>query len=237
MDDGPGPIGRQRLPRRAGLPPLPPLHPALLLLVGGIALVELVLTLADAGILGHPSWRYVAVAFGGFHDAVFDGRIPPLWPGQDWAMFLTHAALHGDFLHLLMNMAVLLALGKLARAMVGSLRTLLLFPLGAAAGALAFGLLATTDGPMVGASGAVFAYLGLWLRADHAARRRFGTTIRPVLSTLAGLVIANLALWVAFSGLVAWEAHLGGFLAGWLCGILWNAVMDPDAWRHAGRQG
>ena len=81
---------------------------------------------------------------------------------------------------------------------------------------LLFALLAETRGPLVGASGALFGFFGAlkrwewrWISASGASSRRFWGTI-------IGLVVINLLLAVSFQGAeIAWQAHLGGFIAGW----------------------
>ena len=73
---------------------------------------------------------------------------------------------------------------------------------------------------MIGASGAVFGFLGLWLYWDFTRRRRLGLQITPVLKTVVGLIAANVLIYFAFSGTLAWEAHLGGFVAGFAVGPL-----------------
>ena len=40
----------------------------------------------------------------------------------------------------------------------------------------------------------------------------------PLWQSLLGLAVLNAVLWAALGGLLAWEAHLGGFVAGWAAG-------------------
>lgn len=53
---------------------------------------------------------------------------------------------------------------------------------------------------------------------DYRARRQSGLSLQPILKALLGLVTANLVLFVMVSGGLAWQAHLGGWLAGWVAG-------------------
>lgn len=69
---------------------------------------------------------------------------------------------------------------------------------------------------MVGASGALFGLAGAWLAWDGQEARAHRAPLWPVLGRMAGLVVLNIALWVLQGGLLAWETHLGGFVAGWL---------------------
>ncbi len=204
---------------------LPPVHPVLWALVGLISAIELLLEASDARLIGGPRWRDWANHLGAFQSPVLDGTWPEAFPGQGATMFLTHAFLHGDFLHLVMNMVVLLALGKLLTSVLGPARMLFVFAATAVAGALAFWALNGAAGQMVGASGAVFGFIGVWKFWEWRGRRAYRAAMRPLWSSLLALVIANFAVWWLFSGLVAWEAHLGGFLAGWVIA----AVISPPA--------
>ncbi len=194
-------------------------------LVGSMALIEMLLSSADGGLIGTADWRAIAFGFGAFWRPVLTGELPPLMAGQAWTMFLSHAFLHGSLLHLLMNGAILLSLGKFIADYTGPWPMLLLFAVSAAAGGFAFALLADTQGPMIGASGAAFGFLGLWQYWEAMARWSKGTTLRPVLGTLGGLVIINVVMTLAMQGGLAWQAHLGGFIAG--------AAMGPAMTRFA----
>lgn len=223
-----------RIPRRAELPPVPR---SLWALVAVMAVVEVALSLADAGILGDRSWRPIAILVGGFHDQVFDGRVDGLWPFHGMTMLLSHAFLHGDVMHFLLNTVILLAVGKLISGIVGPWRMLLLFAITAISGALFFGMIAQTDSPMVGASGAVFGFIGFWKQAEYRIRVRRGMSLRPIWSMIFALTLANVAVYVMLLGLVAWEAHLGGFVAGWVMSWLWRPVSRDDAALHEPPRG
>lgn len=211
-------MNEQPQPAQQGLPgPLKAGAPGFLWgLVGLMAAIELALTLSDAGCLGATDWRWSAFTVAAFWQPIFSGAVEPFYPGQKLVMLISYAFLHGGILHLTMNGIVLLSLGKLAAFRIGAAKTLLVLLLSAVGGALAFGLLSTSNGPMIGASGAVFGLLGLWQAWDYQFRKRNGLSLRPVLTTIMGLIAANILLFAVFSGGLAWEAHLGGWLVGWL---------------------
>ncbi|QDL93495.1 rhomboid family intramembrane serine protease [Paroceanicella profunda] len=202
------------------------------LLVGICAAIELALTAADNGLIGAPDWRQWAVAYGGFHTPLISGSWAPLFEGQRWTMFLTHAFLHGDLMHMVMNMVVVLALGKLLSGIIGPWRTVATFLVTAVGGGAVFALLNTSGAPMVGASGAAFGFIGVWKYAEWYGRRQAGAPLQPLLASLGALVIANVAIWFYLEGLLAWEAHLGGFVTGWAMGWMWR-ITAPDAGRPA----
>lgn len=204
---------------RGGPPPEPfqPLPRELLLLVGAIALCEIVLQLADRGILFDPSLRNRLYVVGAFWSPLLRGATP-IFELQPYAMFVSHAFLHGGLLHMAMNMAVLLGLGRFTADRYGPGSVLPIFLAGAIAGGLAFGMLSSGQLPMVGASGAVFAFLGVWSVWDWRRLRAEGASVRPAVSRVLTLVGLNVVFFFGLSGMLAWEAHLGGFLAGLACG-------------------
>jgi membrane associated rhomboid family serine protease len=223
------------LPRVRPLPPpLPPVPRVLWALVLASVIPELLFQAAEAGLVFAPDLRLRAMALFAFDDRVWDGRLDGLYPGHRWVMLVSHAFLHGGLAHLAMNAVVLLALGKYLAALIGPWRLLPLYVLSAAAGAVAFGAIADTALPMAGASGAAMGFIGLWQAGEWRWRRRAGAPVTPIRNMMIGLVLANLILWIAMQGLIAWEAHLGGFLAGGLLGFAWRVLSIPGGWQRAG---
>ena len=92
------------------------------------------------------------------------------------------------------------------QAQAGTFAFVAIFVLTAVAGALAFLLLAG-NAIMIGASGAVFGLLAVVLRWRS----------RPIAlwRILLVLALVSLPAGFVFGAAVAWQAHLGGFLAGW----------------------
>ena len=190
---------------------------ALWLLVAALLLPEALLLGADLGFWGSGRWRPLAYAYGGFWTGLLRGW-QPNFPAQPWTMFLTYSFLHAGPMHLIGNLAALAWLARLMQPRIGTGRMLLVYAVAALAGAAMFGLLSRQVAPMVGASGAIFGLAGAWIvgeaRDDHARGRPW----RQVLgrAALIGLVLAvlNLVQWWAEAGRLAWQTHLGGFLAG-----------------------
>ncbi len=135
-------------------------------------------------------------------------------------MLLTHAFLHGSLLHMAMNTVVILGIGKRLGAVLTEKQLVLVFMASAVAGGVAFLLLSRVDIPVVGASGAVFGFFGVWKYFEYIARKRMGMSLVPIWQFIGTLVLLNVALWYLVSGMLAWQAHLGGFVAGWGLGIL-----------------
>ena len=185
--------------------------PVVLWIGGSCIVVELVLQAADFGLIGSPLWRSLAYQNGAFWPGLLRGW-QANYSAQPVLMFVTYAFLHGGFGHLAGNMLALLALGRIAAAHIGQRAFAVVYTVSALGGAATFGVLAQSPQPMVGASGALFGLAGAWLNWDYVAHRRLWRLIRGA-GFLAGL---NVVLWFLLDGALAWQAHLGGFLAGWI---------------------
>lgn len=196
-------------------------------------LIELVLLGADLGIYGSYVWRLRAYEYGAFWGLLIRGGTPH-FDGQPLTMFVTYAFLHGGILHLAFNMLALLAFGRAIVRRVGEKKFLWGYFLSAIGGAFLFGLIARPDIPMVGASGALFGLVGMWICWDYLDRRHYrepnGTTWR----VLAFLVAYNLVFWILLSGQLAWETHLGGFITGWCMALFFGRPAGP--FRRRGRR-
>jgi membrane associated rhomboid family serine protease len=143
--------------------------------------------------------------------------------GQWWRV-LTGTLLHGDIAHLLLNGYALYILGAQLERGVGSGPFAALYVASALAGGIAF-LLAAPDRVAVGASGAIFGLFGAWLAAAWVNRDT--PQGRAGVSQLGLLLLINLAL-PLFIPSIAWQAHLGGLLAGGLVGLGWARLARRD---------
>jgi membrane associated rhomboid family serine protease len=185
----------------------------LIALVASCTLVEAVLQLSDAGLIVPRGLRAVAYEYGAFWPALL-GSWRPNYALQPWTMFATYALLHGGIWHLVFNMITLWSLGQAVAREVGTRGLVGLYVAGTLGGGVAQGLLSDAPNPMVGASGALFGLVAglIWLQLLTLRRRR--ASLRPVVLTVAVLVAINVVMWWGLDGRLAWQAHLGGFLAG-----------------------
>lgn len=187
--------------------------PVLLWIVGLCALLETAFTLAALPPFGFDALRRTALVYGAFWPGLLHGWAP-VFPGQTMTMFVTYAFLHGSFLHMLFNMLILLYLGRETVQRLGQGGFLLVYLLCAIGGAAGYGLLATGNTPMLGASGAVFGLFGTTMYWEYQRLRLRRQSIAPIGKFVLGLVVMNVALYVMAGGMLAWQAHLGGFLTG-----------------------
>lgn len=178
--------------------------------------IEAVLLLADAGVFGTPRWRFLAWQYGGFWTGLLHGWTPN-YPLQPVSMFFSYAFLHSGWQHLCGNVVTLAWLGWQLERNLTAKAFAVLTGLSALGGAAVFGLISTSPRPMVGASGAIMGLVAAWIAADArdmmqegAAR---GRIIGMVVLRIGVLVALHLVTWHVEMGSLAWETHLGGFLA------------------------
>jgi len=173
------------------------------------------------------------------------GLGPKIWT------FFTYALIHGDWAHLGLNSVWLLAFGTPIARRFGSARYLAFFALTAAAGAAAH-LATYTDPrvPVIGASASISGFMAAAIRFVFHHSGPLGSIGRndpesyrvPALPLIAVLrdprVLAFLVVWFGLNILfgvgslsldggeqqIAWQAHIGGFLAGLLAFPLFDPV-------------
>jgi membrane associated rhomboid family serine protease len=180
------------------------------------------------------------------------------FPGGEGAKiwtFVTYSLLHANLSHIGFNVLWLLPFGSALARRFGAIRFFLFMAVTAAAGALAH--LVTHEhavAPMIGASASVSGTMAAAIRfafvrgsflsfnrgdADAAARVPALSLMRALRN---GRVLGFLGIWFAVNIIfgvgslaigaegasVAWQAHIGGFLAG----LLLFSLFDP-VWRAA----
>lgn len=202
------------------------------------------------------NWWVLATAF---IPARYGGLAEEL-PGFPWSLplsFVTHALLHGDFLHLAVNSAWLLAVGTPIARRMPPLMFLAFSAVCGIGGAVMF--LALHPGlaaPMVGASGAISGLMAAVFRLMFAADDAYGRQIlreqpadaprltlrsmftrRSPLTAIIVWVVVNFVAAVGLgslsgAGSIAWEAHLGGFFTGLLAFQLFDRgnPAERSAW-------
>lgn len=197
-----------------------PIPWAIKLIVAVLVAIELVIQVGELGFVQIDDIRLRAFTYGALWPAVVAGEWQPMYAGQKYAMLLSHAFLHGSLLHMAMNTVVILGLGKRLGAVLNDRQLFLLFAVTAAAGGIGYLLMNDGYTPAVGASGAVFGFFGVWKYFEYMARKRMGLSLVPIWQFIGALAVLNVALYFMLGGLLAWQAHVGGFVAGWLLGVV-----------------
>jgi membrane associated rhomboid family serine protease len=188
---------------------------------------------------------------------VLDGALPGGVGAEIWS-FVSYAFIHGSWTHLGINALWFLPFGSAVARRFGAIRFLGFFVVTAAGGALAHLFVhGGHDGAVIGASAAIsgtmagamrFAFqrggpLGFWREQDDAAYRVPALPLSGMLRD--PRVMIFIVVWFGINLLfgaaslpiagndqpIAWQAHIGGFLAG----LLLFSLFDPVSGRGASR--
>ena len=191
---------------------------------------------------------FVPARYGEFGDLMPGGAAARYWTP------LTYALLHADGLHLAINIFWMAAFGSAVARRLGAMRFLVLSIVATIAGAMAHLLAYSGDqGVMIGASGAVsgmtaaaarFAFMpGGPLGSGRGQSDAFHMpapplpavfTNRNTLIFIGVWFVINLvfgiqgAMLPGVDGAIAWQAHIGGFVAGFL---LFGFIDPVPRWR------
>ena len=147
-----------------------------------------------------------------------------------WWQLITHAFLHGNLLHLAVNMVALWFTGPLIEELLGPVRYLALYLGGAVVGGILQTLATPGSVDLVGASGSVCALLvgfgTLFPNLQITALIFFVIPVNMKASTLGWLVIVGSLLFWAFGieRQIGHLAHLGGGIAGFLICFLYKKL-------------
>jgi membrane associated rhomboid family serine protease len=185
-----------------------------------------------------------------YNAAILGTGVLPGGYGADVWTFVSYAFLHGSWTHVGLNTVWLLAFGTPIARRFGAVRFLLFFAVTAAGGALAHLIVYSGQKvPMIGASAAVSGFMAAAIRFAFqrgGPLRLLGNTedgsyrvpALPLTAVLRdGRVLMFLAVWFGLNLLfglgsigldgneqaIAWQAHIGGFLAG----LIGFAAFDP----------
>ncbi|CAD7034725.1 rhomboid family intramembrane serine protease [Pseudorhizobium endolithicum] len=135
--------------------------------------------------------------------------------------YLTYAFLHLDIWHLASNMLFLWVFGDNVEDALGHWRFLVFYLLCAAAGAMLHAVIApVSEGPLIGASGAISGVVAAYLML-HPRVRLWVLVLFRIPLPLPAFIPLTLWLLQQFAmlaldmeGMVSWSAHVGGILAG-----------------------
>ncbi|MFQ5947384.1 MAG: rhomboid family intramembrane serine protease [Acidimicrobiia bacterium] len=147
----------------------------------------------------------------------------------EWYRLFTSAFLHANFAHVLFNMYALYLFGPALERRAGSVPFAALYLASALAGSAVYFARGSAV-PAVGASGAIFGLFGALLATLY--KQRHTAAGRALFNQLAILLLINLSLPFVIRN-IAWEAHLGGLVAGIVIAAAWErvAVGGPDVAR------
>lgn len=152
------------------------------------------------------------------------------WINIELGRLVSALFLHGDWLHLMGNLAYLWVFGLTVERAVGHVRFALLFVvLGGLANLIVAWQMADTNLPVIGASGGVSAIIGVYLGLFPSRRMGLWVPLGLYLQFARVPALLVIGSWFAvqllfsvfgpISGQVAWWSHVAGFLLGLLAAM------------------
>lgn len=175
---------------------------------------------------------FALTGFGLSADLIFETLAqwnPAVAAGEWWRIF-TPILLHATILHIAFNMWALWVLGPQIERGVGTWPFVSLFVASAGVGGAFVFYLGDPLVVAVGASGAIFGLFGVWL--SWAMHRSKTTQGRAMLRQIGVLLLINAAI-PFMVPTIAWQAHLGGLIAGFVISEIWSRLRGSniEAWR------
>ncbi|WP_420960125.1 rhomboid family intramembrane serine protease [Brucella sp. IR073] len=185
---------------------------------------------------GQNLWVMVNLAFWPVRFSLAGGFADP----AAWGSAVTYSFLHGGFAHIAVNMVWLAAFGSPLAGRIGTVRMVIFWIVTSIAAAFAQYIVdPAMAAPLVGASGVISGMMGAAARygfrrvpePSHRNRSEFAGPLLPIGAALTSrTVLTFLAVWFITNLLVglvsltpsveaaniAWEAHIGGFIVGFL---------------------
>jgi membrane associated rhomboid family serine protease len=211
-------------------PPVNPLPPAVVVLFLAISGVEVVLSLAEAGLVGGPGavgWRLGLVRDYGFSGLIFDAMIGAgQFPVEHIWRFVTYPFIHLGFTHAIFAVVLLLALGKLVAEAMGQLAFVVIFVMSGIGGALVYGALLNDPVWLAGSYPSVYGLIGgysfvMWRRLLGSGGPQYQAF------TLIALLMGLQLFWgIFFETGFLWVAELAGFF----CGFGLSFLVAPGEW-------
>ena len=192
--------------------PMINLPPATKLFVGALVAIHIFITL-----ILDPVQQYWVIAHFGFVPAIFTGH-------TEFSMFnlfgpLTYIFLHGSWMHLGMNIIMLMAFGAGVEKWMGAKRFITFFvACSLVATLIHFAVTPFSNAPVIGASGGLsglFAAVLIMLQqTGRIPPSKYG--ILPFIALWIGISVLFGMLGTPDGNSIAWVAHIGGFLAGFV---------------------
>ncbi len=146
---------------------------------------------------------------------------PDVMSGQWWRVF-SSAFLHGSEMHILFNMIALWQVGTFVELIFGTPRMAAIYFISAIGSGYTIAWF-TPDDVTVGASGAIFGLFG----ALAVAGFRLGARGREIMRQASGIIVLNLVIGFIPGTNISNSGHIGGLIAGTLCGLLLFRIPRP----------
>ncbi|MBL9061340.1 rhomboid family intramembrane serine protease [Tabrizicola sp.] len=215
-------------------PPLNPLPWIVWVLALPLIAMEIVLSLAGAGVVGGAQgvgWRIQAVErFGLFPELLKHQWETGGYPLEELPRLVSYVAVHGNFTHALFAIVMLLALGKMVGEVFRWWGVLVVFLGSAAVGGAAYGLLIPgLRTQLIGAYPGVYGLIGAFTFLIWTKLALVGANRLRAFTLIGMLLVIQLVFGLLFGGNWDWVAEVTGFATGFLLSF----VVSPGGFQRA----
>jgi membrane associated rhomboid family serine protease len=214
-------------------PPLNPLPRIVWVMALPLIAMEVVLTLAERGLVGGAGgigWRLQAVErFGAFPELLRYQWETGGAPLAELHRLVSYSLVHGSFTNALFAVVMLLALGKMVAEVFRWWSVVAVVVASAAVGAIAYVFLVPgLKTPLIGAFPAVYGLIGAFTYLIFTGLARVGANKYRAFSLIGFLLAFQLVFGVLFGGGWTWVSEVAGFATGFLLSF----VVAPGGFRR-----
>jgi membrane associated rhomboid family serine protease len=210
--------------------PINAIPPVIIVLALAIVGVEIVFLLAQTGLIGGPEgndWRRMSATEYGFYPLHLD-RIFTL---HDYSFgvikrFVTYPFVNASLTQTAFCAALTLALGKFTAEFYGGAKILVLYVISGICGAVAFGLIAPNNYPLIGGFPPVYGLIGAYTYALWLNLGAMGQNQLKAFRLIAVLLGLQLVFGLIFETGYGWVAELSAFVIG--LGL--SLLLAPGGW-------
>ena len=210
--------------------PVNPIPPVIIGLCVAIVAVEVVLSMAGAGLIGGAQgigWRSAAIQDYGFAPSVWDQMVERSDYSFDLLKrFITYAFVHGSATQAIFGTVILLALGKFVGEVFHPVAVLAVFFLSGIVGAAVYGVTVSPNIGLVGVYPPDYGLIGAFTYLQWLRLGRMGQNQLQAFRMIGFLMAFQLLFAVLFGGSPTWIADITGFATG----LLLSTLLAPGGW-------
>ncbi len=205
-----------------------PISKVVILLTLAIVGTEVVLQLAERGIIGGingATWRIYLFRNFAFHDQVFEHIVEnrrfeasTIWP------FFTYPFIHLGIGHVAIGATIFLAMGKTISEAFSNLAVIVLFLACTLVGAIVFGIFSDQSFPLLGAYPAVYGFISAYTWIEYNRLKSAGENVWPAFQLIVLLMVIRIIFAVFFGLRNSWTADFSGLVTGFLLSF----ILAPD---------
>jgi membrane associated rhomboid family serine protease len=210
--------------------PINPLPPVVVLLAMIMGAVEIVFQAGESGFVGGPQavgWRLGAMTDYAFLPAVWQQMIASsTFPPEHLLRYVSYPFIHGDLLHAIFAIVIVLAIGKAVGEVFSTAAFLAAFFGSSIFGALVYGFVVGPNVPLFGGFPGAYGLIGAFTFLLWVNLAAVGANSLRAFTLIGFLMGIQLVFGLLFGAGYDWIADIAGFVAGFLLSF----ALSPGGW-------